>query len=44
MGCMNMLEEHAAYCIHCGYKVGTANSSRGLQPKTILNGKYLVGK
>ncbi len=44
MGCMNEFEQPSIYCPHCGYKAGTVNSSRGLQPQTILNGKYLVGK
>lgn len=43
MGCMREYDEEGI-CPHCGYKRGTPNSSRGLQPQTILNGKYLVGK
>ena len=44
MGCMQELLDGIEVCPHCGYKAGTVNSSRGLQPQTILNGKYLVGK
>ena len=44
MGCMNAFDGSSDFCPHCGYKTGLENSSRGLQPKTILNGKYLVGK
>lgn len=45
MGCMRELDGgDGAICPHCGYKVGSLNSSRGLQPQTILNGKYIVGK
>ncbi len=44
MGCMRELEEGDSFCPHCGYKCGEANTARALQPQTILNGKYLVGK
>lgn len=44
MGCMEEVDGDEEYCPHCGYKIGTVNSSRGLQPQTILNGKYIVGK
>ncbi len=44
MGCMRELEREDMDCPYCGYKYGTTNTSRGLQPETILNGKYLVGK
>ncbi len=44
MGCMRELDGDEDYCPHCGYKIGSLNSSRGLQPQTILNGKYIVGK
>lgn len=44
MGCMKEFSDDSEYCEYCGYKKGTPNSSRGLQPQTILNGKYLVGK
>lgn len=44
MGCMKEMAHPAAFCSNCGYKTGTINSSRGLQPRTILNGKYLIGK
>ncbi|SCY71201.1 Protein kinase domain-containing protein, partial [Lachnospiraceae bacterium XBB2008] len=44
MGCMQELDDDAKFCRLCGYKIDTPNSSRGLQPQTILNGKYLVGK
>ncbi|SCY83592.1 hypothetical protein SAMN02910292_03134, partial [Lachnospiraceae bacterium XBB2008] len=44
MGCMQELDDNVKFCRLCGYKLGTPNSSRGLQPQTILNGKYLVGK
>ena len=41
---MGVLEENYDFCPECGYKVGTPNSSRGLQLYTILCGKYLVGR
>ncbi len=44
MGCMNEMTQTFGFCPYCGYKVGTVNSSRGLQPQTILNGKFLIGK
>lgn len=44
MGCMEEVDGDEEYCPHCGYKIGNINSSRGLQPQTILNGKYIVGK
>ncbi len=44
MGCMKEMEEGDSVCLHCGYKPGEANTARALQPQTILNGKYLVGK
>jgi len=44
MGCMNEVDINQEICPKCGYKHGIQNSARGLQPQTILNGKYLVGK
>ncbi|MBE5912002.1 serine/threonine protein kinase [Pseudobutyrivibrio sp.] len=44
MGCMNEVDNNQDICPKCGYKHGAQNSARGLQPQTILNGKYLVGK
>lgn len=44
MGCMQEMKEDYSYCPKCGHKTDALNSSRGLQPQTILNGKYLVGK
>ncbi len=44
MGCMKEMEESDSFCPHCGQKRGEANTARALQPQTILNGKYLVGK
>ena len=44
MGCMLELNTEVEQCHHCGYKKGQKNSTRALQPQTILNGKYLVGK
>ncbi len=44
MGCMRESDGDEVFCRFCGYKLGSSNSSRGLQPQTILYGKYLVGK
>ncbi|MBD5532363.1 MAG: serine/threonine protein kinase [Lachnospiraceae bacterium] len=46
-GCMNTVEEkeRIAVCPHCGYDLKNAKSApHQLQPFSILNGKYLIGK
>ncbi len=40
---MEEIEEGMEICRKCGYRM-TPNISRGLQPQTILNGKYMIGK
>lgn len=44
LGCMREKKKASQYCSYCGYKSDSVNSSRGLQPRTVLNGKYLIGK
>lgn len=44
-GCMAVLDEPDLPCPLCGFEKDTYTpSQRSLRPKTILNGKYLVGK
>lgn len=45
MGCMEEFEENEKICPHCGYHRGTPmDNINGLEPFTILNGQYLVGR
>ncbi len=43
MGCMNELHDETQ-CPVCGYNVSTSQKSPYLQVKTLVGGKYLVGK
>ena len=46
-GCMREVENRSQmkYCPHCGYDLGNMQSApHQLQPFTILNGKYIIGK
>lgn len=43
MGCMEPLEQ-AGVCPYCGYDDSTPAESGYLRPKTVLDGKYIVGK
>ncbi len=43
MGCMEPLEQ-AGKCPYCGYEDGTPPPTGYLKPKTVLDGKYIVGK
>ena len=46
-GCMREVENRSQmkYCPHCGYDLGNMQAApHQLQPFTILNGKYIVGK
>ena len=45
VGCFSELEASGIVCPYCGYDPGLPpDSSYRLQPRTILNGKYMVGK
>ncbi len=44
MGCMQPLEDGAAKCPHCGYPVGGVNPPEYLKIRTLLSGRYLVGR
>lgn len=44
MGCMNPLEEGEAKCSHCGYPAGGVNPPEYLRIRTVLGGRYLVGR
>ena len=46
-GCMREVENRSQmkYCPHCGYDLGNMQAApHQLQPFTILNGKYIIGK
>ncbi len=43
MGCMEPLE-HPGVCPNCGYDDSSPAPSGYLRPKTVLDGKYIVGK
>lgn len=44
MGCMHELPEGEAACPHCGYPVGGVNPGEYLPVRTVLSGRYLVGR
>ena len=44
MGCMQPLEEGVAKCPHCGYPNGGINPPEYLRVRTVLSGRYLVGR
>lgn len=45
MGCMAELKDQESVCPHCGYAQGTAaQESYYLNPGTVLNARYIVGK
>jgi len=47
MGCFSEMKEGNAFCTECGYNASAALESIAphlLRPRTILNGKYLLGK
>lgn len=44
MGCMHPLEEGDAKCAHCGYPAGGVNPPEYLRIRTLLGGRYLVGR
>lgn len=45
MGCMEEFDDRAEICPHCGYRVGQPpKEAYYLDPGTILNGQYMVGK
>ena len=43
MGCMQPLETQG-YCPLCGYNNNSANPDSYLQPKTVLDSRYIVGR
>ncbi|MBR5539933.1 MAG: PASTA domain-containing protein [Clostridia bacterium] len=44
MGCMHPLGEGEAKCAHCGYPAGGVNPPEYLRIRTLLSGRYLVGR
>lgn len=45
MGCMNEIDDNISICSHCGYRVGTPRAEEHfLDPETILQGRYIVGR
>lgn len=44
MGCMQPLESGAAKCTHCGYPVGGVNPPEYLRIRTLIGGRYVVGR
>lgn len=45
LGCMTEVPGNTSLCPHCGYRVGTpAKEPYYLEPGTILQGRYIVGK
>lgn len=44
MGCMHPLNEGEAKCAHCGYPAGGVNPPEYLRIRTLLSGRYLVGR
>lgn len=43
-GCMEPIDENAEACRHCGYRVGAPHLPSYLEPGTMLNDRYIVGK
>lgn len=44
MGCMNRLEEGQTECPRCGYRDDSPHSLSYLLPRTVLKGRYIVGR
>ena len=45
LGCMAEYEREYGICPHCGYEIGEqADSALHMQPGTILNDRYLIGR
>lgn len=44
MGCMHPLSEGETKCAHCGYPAGGVNPPEYLRIRTLLGGRYLVGR
>lgn len=44
MGCMREIEDKTGPCPHCGYLPEVVQGTYYLNPYTILDGKYLVGR
>ncbi|MBQ7037824.1 MAG: PASTA domain-containing protein [Clostridia bacterium] len=44
MGCMHPLGEGETKCAHCGYPAGGVNPPEYLRIRTLLGGRYLVGR
>jgi len=44
MGCMHPLNEGETKCAHCGYPAGGVNPPEYLRIRTLLSGRYLVGR
>ncbi len=44
MGCMHPLSEGEAKCTHCGYPASGVNPPEYLRIRTLLSGRYLVGR
>ncbi len=44
MGCMHPLKEGEIKCAHCGYPAGGVNPPEYLRIRTLLSGRYLVGR
>ncbi len=44
MGCMNPLTEGDAACRQCGYPIAGVNPPEYLPVRTLLNGRYLIGR
>lgn len=43
-GCMEPIDENAEACRICGYRVGAPHLPSYLEPGTMLNDRYIVGK
>lgn len=43
-GCMEPIEENAEVCRSCGYRMGAPHLPSYLEPGTMLNDRYIVGK
>ncbi len=44
MGCMNPLQDGETTCSRCGYPAAGVNPAEYLPLRTVLNGRYLVGR
>lgn len=44
MGCMSPLEDNGGKCPHCGYPVSGVNPPEYMRVRTVVGGRYLVGR